>query len=565
MATWNNSVITNAGLELLEQSLSGDGIVISRAALGGGTVDVSALVDQTALTDPLVGTTVVISSQKPLSGSSGREIKLQIRNTGLSAAATFKQVGIFAACGGVEVLFAISQDESGEEIPSAAEYPDFMEEFTAAVTISQTYGVTVEVSSLAFVTKAELEESLSGKSDSGHKHTTSDISDLPKLGTAAQKNAGDFVDAADKNAQTLIPAGSDIPAWLWANAKKYTRYYSKYASSNSYVNAPPHMQSGSEHIAYYWFDGMNVTAIGECGMMYVGMLISGVFSGWSPARSGKNELDNPDFRVNQRGQNEYSTGYTVDRWYSPGKCSAAPISGGVKLTSTVTASSTTHAFWQNFEFPLPPGKYTLSLKAADVTGVWAARIRTVTAAGDYVDSYYTPRLQAGINSVTVDLSDSEYISAVSIGFNKGTEAGNSLKLAWVKLELGSAATPFVPPDPATELLKCQRYFTIYKHQNATSNTDKCSIGVGYALTGSIVYAVLPIAAMRSGVAATVSYSGLSLINGTDTVVDFSSATALEQTDSTVQVAFTVSGQTPGTVYRLHLMNSDAYLVVSKEL
>ena len=176
--------------------------------------------------------------------------------------------------------------------------------------------------------------------------------------------------------------------------------------------------------------------------------------------SGKNDLDNPDFRVNQRGQNEYSTGYTVDRWYSPGKCSAAPISGGVKLTSTVTASSTTHAFWQNFEFPLPPGKYTLSLKAADVTGVWAARIRTVTAAGDYVDSYYTPRLQAGINSVTVDLSDSEYISAVSIGFNKGTEAGNSLKLAWAKLEGGSLATPFVPPDYAAELAKCQRFYQV---------------------------------------------------------------------------------------------------------
>ena len=176
--------------------------------------------------------------------------------------------------------------------------------------------------------------------------------------------------------------------------------------------------------------------------------------------SNPNLLINPDFRVNQRGQNEYSTGYTVDRWYSPGKCSAAPISGGVKLTSTVTASSTTHAFWQNFEFPLPPGKYTLSLKAADVTGVWAARIRTVTAAGDYVDSYYTPRLQAGINSVTVDLSDSEYISAVSIGFNKGTEAGNSLKLALAKLEGGSLATPFVPPDYAAELAKCQRFYQV---------------------------------------------------------------------------------------------------------
>lgn len=175
--------------------------------------------------------------------------------------------------------------------------------------------------------------------------------------------------------------------------------------------------------------------------------------------SGKNELDNPDFRVNQRGQAEYTSGYTVDRWYSPGKCSAAPISGGVKLTSTVTASSTTHAFWQDFEFPLPPGKYTLSLKAADVTGVWAARIRTVTAAGDYVDSYYTPRLQAGINSVTVDLPDSEYISAVSVSLNKGIEIGDSLTIEWMKLENGSA-TLFVHPDLATELEKCQRFYQI---------------------------------------------------------------------------------------------------------
>ena len=177
--------------------------------------------------------------------------------------------------------------------------------------------------------------------------------------------------------------------------------------------------------------------------------------------SNPNLLINPDFRVNQRGQNEYSTGYTVDRWYiSTDKCKAAPETNGIRLTATATLTSNTHAFWQNNEFPLPPGKYTLSLKAADVTGVWAARIRTVTAAGDYVDSYYTPRLQAGINSVTVDLSDSEYISAVSIGFNKGTEAGNSLKLAWAKLEGGSLATPFVPPDYAAELAKCQRFYQV---------------------------------------------------------------------------------------------------------
>lgn len=176
--------------------------------------------------------------------------------------------------------------------------------------------------------------------------------------------------------------------------------------------------------------------------------------------SGKNELDNPDFRVNQRGQNEYSTGYTVDRWYiSTDKCKAAPEPNGIRLTATATLTSNTHAFWQNNEFPLPPGKYTLSLKASDVTGVWAARIRTVTAAGDYVDSYYTPRLQAGINSVTVDLPDSEYISAVSVSLNKGIEIGDSLTIEWMKLENGSA-TLFVHPDLATELEKCQRFYQI---------------------------------------------------------------------------------------------------------
>lgn len=178
-------------------------------------------------------------------------------------------------------------------------------------------------------------------------------------------------------------------------------------------------------------------------------------------------LINPDFRINQRGQAKYTSGYTVDRWYSPGKCSVEPISEGVKLTSTVTASSTTHAFWQNFEFPFPPGKYTLSLKAADITGVWVARIRTVTAAGDFASSYYTSRLQAGINSVTVDLPDGEYISMVSVSINKGTKTDDSLTLEWIKLENGSA-TLFVQPDPASELEKCQRFYQIRSSEDISA-------------------------------------------------------------------------------------------------
>ena len=361
MATWNDNAITDVGLELLEQSLtSGKVLTLSRAAVGSGHVESDALKDQTELSSTLSDVTVLIAEQVRLDGSSGLQLKLQIRNDGISEACTFKQVGVYASDGETEVLFAIYQDANGEEIPSSVDYPDFMEIFTAVIALSQTYDVNVNVSSLAFITRAELEKRLGDKSDVGHTHTVADIAD--------------------------------------------------------YVNpVNPYL------------------------------------------------LINPDFLVNQRGQNEYSSGYTVDGWFiERNKCSVRPNADGILITSAINPDSNTHAFWQKIENPLAPGKYTLSLNVLEVSGAWSARIRSVNASGDYVDSYYTSLLHKGVNKVSVDLSESEYISAVSVGINKGTEAGNSLKLAWVKLESGSLATPFVPPDPATELAKCQRYLYVLR-------------------------------------------------------------------------------------------------------
>ena len=359
MATWNDNAITDVGLELLEHTLTaGKTLTLSRAAVGGGHVESAELKDQTELLSVLADVTVLIAEQLRLEGSSGIQIKLQIRNDGITSACTYKQVGIYATDGETEVLFAIYQDANGEEIPSETDYPDFMEIFTAVIALSQTYNVNVTVSSLAYVTKEELNSGLGGKADIEHTHTTSDITDYKE------------------------PCNPNL-------------------------------------------------------------------------------LINPDFLVNQRGQNEYSSGYTVDGWYIEGnKCSVRPSVDGILITSAINVDSNSHAFWQKIENPLAPGKYTLSLNVLEVSGVWSARIRTVNASGDYVDSYYTSAFREGVNKVSVDLSEGEYISAVSVGFNKGTEAGNSLKLTWVKLEAGSAATPFVPPDPATELLKCQRYLFV---------------------------------------------------------------------------------------------------------
>ncbi len=356
MATWNDNAITDVGLELLEQSLtSGKVLTLSRAAVGSGHVESAALKDQTELSSALSDVTVLIAEQVRLDGSSGLQLKLQIRNDGISEACTFKQVGIYASDGETEVLFAIYQDANGEEIPSSVDYPDFMEIFTAVIALSQTYDVNVNVSSLAFVTRAELEKRLGDKADVGHTHTVADITDCVEP-------------------------------------------------------------------------------------------------------SNPNLLTNPDFRVNQRGMTEYSSGYSADRWFIEGnKCTVTAGADGVLIKSAIKLDSNAHVFWQKAENPLAPGKYTLSLNVLEVSGVWSARIRTVNSSGDYADSYYTPVLHVGLNKVSVELPKGEYISAVSVGCNKDTEVGDSVKLAWVKLESGSLATPFVPPDYAVELAKCQRY------------------------------------------------------------------------------------------------------------
>lgn len=385
MATWNDNAITDVGLELLEQSLtSGKVLTLSRAAVGSGHLESAALKDQTELSSALSDVTVLIAEQVRLDGSSGLQLKLQIRNDGISEACTFKQVGIYASDGETEVLFAIYQDANGEEIPSSIDYPDFMEIFTAVIALSQTYDVNVNVSSLVFITRAELEKRLGDKADVGHTHTVADITDCVEP-------------------------------------------------------------------------------------------------------SNPNLLTNPDFRVNQRGMTAYSSGYSADRWFIEGnKCTVTAGADGVLIKSAIKLDSNAHVFWQKAENPLAPGKYTLSLNVLEVSGVWSARIRTVNASGDYVDSYYTSVLHNGVNKVSVDLSEGEYISAVSVGINKGTEAGNSLKLAWVKLEVGDGATPFVPPDPATELAKCQRYLYVLR-----GSLLRAGLAEAYSTSYAIFYLYAP--------------------------------------------------------------------------
>lgn len=208
---WSNGVITNAGISMLGEVMSGGELIISRAALGGGIVNVAALMAQTALTQPLA--VPVVIAQKKLVEGKGVDVRIQIRNTGVSAAQVMKQVGILAKIGadGEEKLFAIMQDDVGDEIPSAVSYPDFMLEFTSAVTVSNTGNITVSVSGSAVVTREDLEaaldetnseisELLEGKADKSYVNSglagKADKSDVPTKVSDLVNDSG-FITSAD--------------------------------------------------------------------------------------------------------------------------------------------------------------------------------------------------------------------------------------------------------------------------------------------------------------------------------------------------------------------------------
>lgn len=169
--------------------------------------------------------------------------------------------------------------------------------------------------------------------------------------------------------------------------------------------------------------------------------------------SNPNILDNPDYRINQRGQSEYTAaGYTVDRW-TANTGSVTVNANGIVLTNN---SSTAMRFRQYLEidFSRIAGK-NLTLSVC---------IDGTIYTGSGIVPYEKP---AGITQI-IQIAISDNIAA-NLTFSPSKDAfdlylyvgiGASSAISWVKLELGGTATPFVPPDTALELTKCQRYYQI---------------------------------------------------------------------------------------------------------
>lgn len=185
---WENTVITNAGIELLKNALSGGTITVTAIKSGAGKVDVSALKSQTAVS--------LIKQSGTVQGvtKTNETIKIGVlfSNAGLSAGYSMTQLGIYAkGSTGSEVLFAISQSTTGKEVPAESAMPSWSLVHNFYIKLNNDVKMTATVDPEGYVTFETMQTALNthtGNKSNPHSVTKSQVGlgNVPNVATNDQ-------------------------------------------------------------------------------------------------------------------------------------------------------------------------------------------------------------------------------------------------------------------------------------------------------------------------------------------------------------------------------------------
>lgn len=154
--SWNNSLYTNVGTDMMSEVLSGATMTITKAVGGAGTTAAESLAALTDVKDQKQTLKILgIEDATDSTGNdAGKRIKIQITNEDVETGYILHQVGIYAKLAdGDETLLIIMQDDRGVEIPSHTENSDFEIELYGIMAISNIANikVTVDPSAVASV------------------------------------------------------------------------------------------------------------------------------------------------------------------------------------------------------------------------------------------------------------------------------------------------------------------------------------------------------------------------------------------------------------------------------
>lgn len=279
---------------------------------------------------------------------------------------------------------------------------------------------------------------------------------------------------------------------------------------------------------------------------------SGAPTSWNAATpssgggGGRNLLDNGWFRVNQRGWTSGNMGsmqYWADRWHmntDASNPSSLSLNNGVV---TITTPSGTNRFGNILQTLADPdaivGKVvTLSVLKSDDTIISGTITRTAATTQDAYNE----------GGIILRLSSTNR-------FNVQVEAGKTLSIKAVKLEIGSTSTlaQDAPPDYGEELAKCQYYF-----RRVSGDVYLCS---GMAVNTTVVVFPFPFT-MRTN--PTITITGTISAVGSGGILAVSSVNSVGKATNAIQVRLTVSGATQYGAYLLTPSNG-GYLDFTADL
>ena len=146
--SWNNSLYTNVGTDMMSEVLSGATMTITKAVGGAGTTAAESLAALTDVKDQKQTLKILgIEDATDSTGNdAGKRIKIQITNEDVETGYILHQVGIYAKLAdGDETLLIIMQDDRGVEIPSHTENSDFEIELYGIMAISNVANISVTV------------------------------------------------------------------------------------------------------------------------------------------------------------------------------------------------------------------------------------------------------------------------------------------------------------------------------------------------------------------------------------------------------------------------------------
>ncbi len=203
-----------------------------------------------------------------------------------------------------------------------------------------------------------------------------------------------------------------------------------------------------------------------------------------------NLLINSNFKVseivNQRGESVYNQGgYCIDMWDIRNINVAIDLTDEyVKMKHINNSIDSIKIIRQRIENYKEFSNRTVTVSAEIVvTNGATASIRLIKDSS----TYYTKSIVGNGNRQkivhTVNLGDINSSLGLDIILHTG-ELTDELTIYNAKLEMGEVATPFVDDDPATKLMKCQRY--LYKHEGVITgyvlNSNTLFVNISFPTT-----------------------------------------------------------------------------------